>query len=150
MKEAAVDCGLNSADIGDVQCLRITGHPDQYIFDPNLEVDKRITGIEFKEILERKAFEPEVEEKGDSVSSSSVAAVDKLLSERSEKKTRIPKIRVKPFELDGRRYYLIPYPKESRKFKIYDALDEDFSKQLGEFEVDPITELPSRVYMYNK
>jgi len=49
MQETAVDCELNEADNGGVTCLEIDGRPDQYLFDPDLQVDKLITSIEFKE-----------------------------------------------------------------------------------------------------
>ena len=49
MKESAVDCQLNRGENEPIKCLRIDGHPDQYLFDPDLEVDKLITSITFKE-----------------------------------------------------------------------------------------------------
>ena len=48
MKECAVDCDLNKAD-NDVTCIKINGRADKYMFDPNLEMDILITGIELKE-----------------------------------------------------------------------------------------------------
>jgi hypothetical protein len=54
MKETAMDCGLNAADNDGVQCFVVDGRPDQYIFDPNLEVDTILTSIEFKEVKEVK------------------------------------------------------------------------------------------------
>jgi len=49
MKESAVDCNLNAADNNGVRCFIIEGRPDKYIFDPNLEVDKIVTSMEFKQ-----------------------------------------------------------------------------------------------------
>jgi hypothetical protein len=48
MKESAVDCSMNAADNNGVQCFIVDGRPDRYIFDPNLQVDKIITSMEFK------------------------------------------------------------------------------------------------------
>jgi len=72
-------------------------------------------------------------------------AVDKSISQPNKKATRVPKISVRPFELDGKRYLLLPFPKDPRRFKIYDASDDDFETQLGEFEIDPISGTASRL-----
>jgi hypothetical protein len=50
MKESAVDCELNAGENDGIQCFRVEGHATQYLFDPNLEVDKIITSIELKEV----------------------------------------------------------------------------------------------------
>jgi len=139
MKEAAVDCGLNSADIGNVQCLRMNGPPDHYLFDPNLEVDKRLTGIQLKE----QAFEMGPEEKEEP--SASRDPVEASLSKPTKKTVRMKTMMVKRFQLDGKEYYMLPDPKDNRKFRIYNPLDDDFDKPLGEFGVDPITQRPSTI-----
>ena len=142
MKEAAVDCGLNSADIGDVQCLRIDGRPDQYLFDPDLEVDKRITGIQFKQVQKPPQAQQDLsqEEQKDE-------AIQKALSQPS-KPSKIAKMEVQMIRYDGKPYLLLPYPTDKQRFKLYSPLDELFRKQLGELEFDPITKRPSRVFFY--
>jgi hypothetical protein len=49
MKESAVDCRMNASDNQNVQCLVVNAKADKYMFDPNLDVDIQISGIELKE-----------------------------------------------------------------------------------------------------
>jgi hypothetical protein len=49
MKESAVDCQLNTAENDGVQCLIVDGKVNQYLFDPNLEVDKINSKMTLKE-----------------------------------------------------------------------------------------------------
>jgi ribosomal protein S8 len=147
MKEAAVDCGLNSAHLENVRCLRIDGPPDQYMFDPNLDVDKRITGIQFKEEIEKGAYDIQEDEKE---APSSSSAVEKSISQASKKPARSRTMLVDRFQLDGKEYYLLPDRKDNRKLKIYDPFDEDFTKPIGEISLDPITGKPSGISWLNK
>ena len=146
MKEAAVDCGLNSADIKNVQCLNINGHPDQYLFDPDLEVDKRITGIQFKQMIEgQKTFVPAVPAVPAVPGSE---AVGKILSQPSIKPPKVQKMKVEMMRYDGVQYIILPYPKDAQRFKMYSPFDTSFSKQLGDGELDPISRRPSRITVY--
>ncbi len=147
MKEAAVDCGLNSAHLENVRCLRIDGPADQYMFDPNLDVDKRITGIQFKEEIEKGAYDTAEDVKEEAPSSS---AVEKSISQASKKPARSKTMMVDRFQLDGKEYYLLPDRKDNRKLKIYDPFDEDFTKPIGEISLDPITGKPSGISWLNK
>jgi hypothetical protein len=49
MKESAVDCRMNASDNQNVKCLVVNGKADKYMFDPNLDVDIQISGIELTE-----------------------------------------------------------------------------------------------------
>ena len=159
MKEAAVDCGLNSADLKDVQCLQIDGPANQYLFDPNLEMDKRITGIQFKKLLEAQKLGMASSVRASS-SSSSVATPSEAVQEAVSKamgkappsassaKTKVPTMNVQLIKYDGRTYFIIPYPFNTTRFKIYDSSDPNLRKQLGEAEKDPITDRISQVSLY--
>jgi hypothetical protein len=48
MKESAIDCTLNAGENDPVACVDIQGRPDQYLFDPNLQVDIDETIMTFK------------------------------------------------------------------------------------------------------
>jgi hypothetical protein len=48
MKESAIDCVLNKGENDPVSCVEIEGRPDQYLFDPNLQVDINETIMTFK------------------------------------------------------------------------------------------------------
>ena len=64
MKEAAVDCELNAADNKDVVCLDIVGSMNNYMFDPDLTIDKITTSVFFKETIEaEKQPKPKKKEK---------------------------------------------------------------------------------------
>ena len=64
MKEAAVDCELNTADNKDVVCLDIVGSMNNYMFDPDLTIDKITTSVFFKETIEaEKQPKPKKKEK---------------------------------------------------------------------------------------
>ena len=48
MKESAIDCTLNAGENDAVTCVNIDGRPNQYLFDPNLQVDISETPMLFK------------------------------------------------------------------------------------------------------
>ena len=50
MKESAIDCVLNAGENDAVTCVDINGRPDQYLFDPNLQVDISETPMLFKKV----------------------------------------------------------------------------------------------------
>jgi hypothetical protein len=50
MKESAVDCTLNAGENDPVECVNIDGRPNQYLFDPNLQVDISETPMLFKKV----------------------------------------------------------------------------------------------------
>lgn len=128
MKESAVDCGLNRADNEDVRCVRIDGRPDQYLFDPDLEVDKIITNIEFK------AMEQEKEDVMDKME-----VVAKKLGEADV----IPKkgmIRAKKIRYRGVNYILQPKPNTGGLvYLMFSESDDEFMKPLGEIATNPLT-----------
>ena len=116
MKETAVDCGLNAAD-NNVQCFEVIGRPNQYLFDPNLEIDKMLTNIELKEVKEVEV--KDVKEKA--IPQKEVAQVVKLRRGQT------------------REEFLI-YPKRSGIiFNIYERIDDRLSKPIGELAINPAT-----------
>ena len=49
MKETAVDCNLNKNDNKGIACMNIVGDMKSYTFHPDLQVDKTLTYMEFKQ-----------------------------------------------------------------------------------------------------
>jgi len=66
MKESAVDCGLNVGD-NQVECVTFNGKPDQYLFDPDLDVDKIVTSTDFKDASAPKSTSEPLEQKEDMI-----------------------------------------------------------------------------------
>ena len=129
MQESAVDCKLNAADNIGVKCLQINGRPDQYIFDPNLEVDKSITGTDFTEDKE-KPVAPEEH--------SVAERVAKELGKSIRTSSDIINIPVCSFK--DKRYLLQPKPLSGGlAFNMYDMEDTDFRNKVGELSVNPAT-----------
>lgn len=128
MKESAVDCNLNAADNAGVQCLNLYGRPDQYIFDPNLEVDKIITSTDFKEEVQPVA--PERDDVADRVA--------KELGTSIRTSSKIVNVPVCTFQ--GVRYLLQPKPDAGGlAFNMYAMADTDFRNKLGEVGINPAT-----------
>ena len=119
MKESAVDCELNEADNDGVQCLVVDGKPDQYLFDPDLQVDKLLTSMELKE--EKKPVQA-------SVAFASVAAPPP-----SAKKTSLPVM-----EWRGARYLLSPQP-GGLIMNIYHFEDKKLRIPIGTIAINPLT-----------
>jgi hypothetical protein len=125
MKEAAVDCGLNSADNEDVSCFMVEGRPDQYLFDPDLEVDKILTNIELKrvETVKEAVAAPE-------------ASILKEVGAKARPKADI--IQVKVIKFRGVEYYIIDKPGSGGMMKyLYTMSDTDFKFPLGEIAINP-------------
>ena len=127
MKETSVDCGLNAGDNGAVSCFVVDGKPDQYLFDPNLQVDKILTSIEIKEVKEVK---------GDLVAPGE--ATLKQLGEKVITKADVEQITVI-------KYKGIEYLLRSKKgsgglvFELFGMADDMFKKALGEIGTNPGT-----------
>lgn len=134
MKESAVDCGLNSADNDGVQCFVVEGRADQYLFDPNLEVDKLITSIEMKEVKTGRAdIQKQVNSATGQASASSSAT-----------------IACKVVEIGGKEYMLLPKANSGGfLLELFSRQDQDFRHPLGEVAVDPITRAYTRIRMYH-
>jgi hypothetical protein len=133
MKEAAVDCGLNAADNDGVQCFEVLGRPEQYLFDPDLQVDKLLTNIELKEIVREKEelkdtqkfIAQQLGEKAPPKFDKEVAQVIKL--------TRTPGSAKEEF---------IIFPKKGfggMIFNIYERVDDRLEKPIGELAINPVT-----------
>jgi len=127
MKESGMDCGLNAADNDGVQCFVVDGKPDQYLFDPNLQVDKILTSIEIKEVKEAKEdlVAPE-------------AAIAKELGSRSAPKALVEQITVMKWK--GKEYLLGPKKGSGGLvFELFEMVDDKLTKPLGEISINPGT-----------
>ena len=119
MKESAVDCELNAGENDGIQCFRIEGQPTQYLFDPNLEVDKIITSIELKEV--RGDLQSRVSRALD-VSAPAAPVVD----------------RIKVLRIRGIEYLLKPAEGTTTEFILYGRTDTTFiGKKFGTISSDP-------------
>jgi hypothetical protein len=119
MKESAVDCELNAGENDGIQCFRIEGQATQYLFDPNLEVDKIITSIELKEV--RGDLQSRVSRALD-VSAPSAPVVD----------------RIKVLRIRGIEYLLKPAEGTTTEFILYGRNDTTFiGKKFGTISSDP-------------
>jgi hypothetical protein len=128
MMESAVDCNLNAADNDGVQCINIDGRPDQYLFDPNLEVDKIITSVDFTVDDEKVDMEAnKVSEK---------IAMELGISNRTSSKV----INVPVCTYRGIKYLLQPKKGAGGlAFNMYLMTDTDFRNVVGEVGVNPGT-----------
>jgi hypothetical protein len=134
MKESAVDCGLNSADNDGVQCFMVEGRADQYLFDPNLEVDKLITNIEMREVKSDKVG---VQQQVNSATGKASASSSTTIA-------------CKVVEIGGKEYMLFPKPKSGGfLLEMFSRQDQDFRHPLGEIAVDPFSGKYTRIRMYH-
>jgi hypothetical protein len=91
MKESAVDCQLNTAENDGIQCLIVDGKVNQYLFDPNLEVDKINSKMTLKETKtfqapsEAPSAAPAVASSAPSAPSAPAAAPAKKAIEKTDK-----------------------------------------------------------------
>ena len=128
MKETAMDCGLNAADNDGVQCFVVDGRPDQYIFDPNLEVDKILTSIEFKEVKEVKR----------DVENPEAAIMRQLGAPKVAPKEEREQILVMGWK--GTEYLLSPKKGSGGLvFNMYRREDDALKTILGEISINPAT-----------
>jgi hypothetical protein len=128
MKESAVDCNLNAADNDGVQCINLHGRPDQYLFDPNLEVDKIITSTDFKE------EEQQVDVKGNAV----IQQIAKELGTSVRTSSASVNIPVCTFRKE--RYLLQPKKNAGGLvFNMFVETDTDFRNVVGEVGINPAT-----------
>jgi hypothetical protein len=141
MKEAAVDCELNSADNETIQCFRVDGRPDQYLFDPDLQVDKILTEMEFKEETRKKVVKREdVLEKAEKESGEIVPA-----SRLSKKKERTEQVKGRMIRHTDKRtgivreLVIIPSAKDRLRYEAYDPKDVQFRTRLANVDIDPVT-----------
>jgi hypothetical protein len=105
----------------------VDGKPDQYLFDPNLQVDKILTSIEIKEIKEVKE---------DLVADTSSTL--KQLGEKAPIKADIEQITVIKYKGVE---YLLRGKKGSGGlvFELFGMADDTFKKALGEMAINPGT-----------
>jgi hypothetical protein len=127
LKETAVDCGLNAADNGPVSCFMVDGRPDQYLFDPNLEVDKILTSIELKEVKTERE-ETQAPEK----------ALGKELGAKSTPKAEVEQVTVIKYK--GVQYLLrTKRGSGGLTFEMFGMADDQFKTPLGEISINPGT-----------
>jgi hypothetical protein len=130
MKESAVDCELNAGENDGIQCFRIEGQATQYLFDPNLEVDKIVTSIELKEV--RGDLQSRVSRALD-VSAPVAPVVD----------------RIKVIRIRGTEYLLKPAEGTTTEFLLYGRNDTTFvGKKFGTLSSDPSTGRYTGLHLY--
>jgi hypothetical protein len=128
MKETSMDCGLNAADNGAISCFVVDGRPDQYLFDPNLEVDKILTAIELKEVKTTK----------EEIAKPEAAIAKQLGAPAPSSKVIVEQVQV--IKWKGVEYLL-----QSKKgsgglvFNMFATTDDRFTKVLGEISINPGT-----------
>jgi hypothetical protein len=128
MKETSMDCGLNAADNGTISCFEVDGRPDQYLFDPNLQVDKILTSIELKEVKTAKA---------------EMAAPEKALARELGAPSAPPKAEVE--QVPVYKFKGIEYLLKAKKgsgglvFEMFATTDDRFRSALGELAINPGT-----------
>jgi hypothetical protein len=128
MKESAVDCNLNAADNDGVQCINLYGRPDQYLFDPNLEVDTIITSTDFKEEVQKVVDQVDdgtqqiAKELGTSVRTSAASVAIPVCTYKKER-------------------YLLQPKKDAGGlvFNMFLYTDTDFRNVVGEVGTNPAT-----------
>ena len=103
------------------------GKPDQYLFDPNLQVDKILTSIEIKEVKEVK---------GDLAAPEASAL--KQLGEKALPKADVEQVTVIKYKGVE---YLLRGKKGSGGlvFELFGMADDMFKKVLGEIAINPGT-----------
>jgi len=129
MKECAVDCGLNSADNGDVSCFVVDGKPDQYMFDPDLEYDKILTSIELKQEEKVKKDVMETER-----------VVSAAVGEAPKAPAGPPKDKYSVIKFKGVEYFIAPKPGSGGLiFNIHMMADKELKQPVGEIAINPAT-----------
>lgn len=122
MKETAVDCELNETDNDGVQCLVVDGRPDQYLFDPDLQVDKLLTSMELKEEKKNPVQE-------------SVALAGIPVPPASSAMTSVPVM-----EWKKEQYLLSPKPGSGGMImNLYHYTDKRLRIPIGTIAVNPLT-----------
>jgi superfamily II DNA/RNA helicase len=130
MKESAVDCELNAGENDGIQCFRIEGQATQYLFDPNLEVDKIVTSIELKEV--RGDLQSRVSRALD-VSAPAAPVVD----------------RIKVLRIRGIEYLLKPAEGTTTEFLLYGRNDTTFvGRVFGTISSDPTLGKYTSLHLY--
>jgi hypothetical protein len=129
MRESAMDCGLNAADNDNVSCFIVDGKPDQYIFDPDLQVDKLLTSIEFKEVVEETKDITETE-----------ALIEKELGEKAPPSSKPDTQRIPVMAFSGVEYLMNPKKGSGGLiFELFAKTDDRLKTPIGEISVNPAT-----------
>ncbi len=105
----------------------VDGRPDQYLFDPDLQVDKLLTSSEFKEMKQVKedVMEP-------------LKVVEREVGERAPPREDI--IEVQAIKYKGVEYLLRPkLDSGGLVLEMFSFKDDKFKMPLGEITVNPLT-----------
>jgi hypothetical protein len=128
MKASAVDCELNKGENmeddekNQFQCFQVNGKNTQYLFDPNLEVDRIITTIELKEM------KPDRERVVAKALNAEPAAAASSIVER-----------VKVVRIKDQEYLIRVKPNSSGTiFQLFHRNDVEFKRAKGEITKDPV------------
>ena len=132
MKESAVDCELNAADNGRIQCFKIDtessdkskadAFANMYLFDPNLDVDISITKTHPKEKQPTPLAEP----------SKSSTVVEEEKAGATVERAVVP--------YKGKQYIVSPKQGSGDTiYNVYDINDVFLSKPIGEADRDPVS-----------
>lgn len=118
MKESAIDCTMNLPDNGNIRCFNIYGSSGQYMFDPDLEVDKLLTQTEFVKGREEVPIESAV-----------------TTQRAGEDKFQIVEIEVSSGIVDR----FIIKKDEHNKYTLFTMKDTRMQKPVGYIDMDPIS-----------
>ena len=105
----------------------VDGRPDQYMFDPDLQVDKLITNSEFVEVkrVREDSMQPE-------------QVVEREVGQRAPPREDI--IKVQAIKYKGVEYLLRAKPGSGGLvFEMFVFKDDKFKNPLGEITINPLT-----------
>ena len=143
MKEVAVDCTMNGADNEpEIQCFDIApSRPGQYMFDPDIEVDKQMTAelerTRAKTVQSLAAPAATVARETGSLAATTAAAAGP-----TDVKT--------PFVLlAGTKYYIRPLASDPDTLELFDSTDTKLRKPVGTISKNPATGKYKRPVMFD-
>ena len=126
MKEAAIDCTLNLPDNGDVRCFNIIGSSGQYMFDPNLDVDKLVTQTEF------------IEKREDvDISSMDVIAKETGHIGVSTREEQFQVVEIENSSGNLEKYMM--KPEGHNRYVLFGLRDTRMAEPVGEIMIDPVS-----------
>jgi hypothetical protein len=141
MKEVAIDCTMNAADNEpDLQCFDITpSKPGQYMFDPDIEVDKQMTAE--LEKTRAKTIQSLAAPAETVARETGMAALAPSAGAPTDVKT--------PFVmLAGIKYYVRPLAKDPDTLELFDSTDTKLRKAVGTITKNPATGKYKRPVMF--
>jgi len=155
MKESAVDCDLNEADnnIGKnpadiIQCTKITGSSQKFMFHPDLLQDEIDTTMLFKEeqqVMDQSNHNSERAMRQLMTEHSALVSQDVLSKVKSSSKTMMMAV----ISINNVEY--LSYPTKGKgglQFNIYRRSDFELEHIIGEYTIDPVTQGMSGYRLY--